>query len=63
VYVAYKGIFDQPDFITGYLPALVREKNNDYYIFAYYSREFLGELDRNKYDIVLLQRRFKPLPS
>jgi arabinofuranosyltransferase len=58
VYVAYKGIFDEPEFIAAYLPALVREKQNDFYIFAYYNKEFLDELDKNKYDIILLKRRY-----
>ncbi len=35
VYVAYKGIFDEPEFIANYYPALVRERDNDFFIFAY----------------------------
>ena len=59
VYVAYKGIFDEPEFLSNYFPALVREKDNDFFIFAYYNKDFLAQLDKNKYDIAFLQRRYR----
>ncbi len=62
VYQAYKQIFDYPRFIATYLPALIRNKRNDYYIFAYYNRSFLDTLDRNVFEIILLQRKLKPKP-
>jgi arabinofuranosyltransferase len=62
VYQAYKQIFDYPRFIETYLPALIRNKKNDFYIFAYYNRPFLDSLDRNCFEIIHLQRKLKPLP-
>jgi hypothetical protein len=60
VYVAYKGIFDNEDFIASYLPALVRLKENDFWIFAYYNKDFLAALDKGKFDIFFPVRRHKP---
>jgi hypothetical protein len=62
VYQAYKQIFDYPRFIETYLPALVRNRQKDFYIFAYYNRPFLDSLDRKCFEVVLLQRKLKPLP-
>lgn len=62
VYKAYKQLFDYPRFIDSYLPALVRNKQNDCYIFAYYHRPFLDSLDRNTFEVITLQRKMKPWP-
>jgi hypothetical protein len=62
VYKAYKQLFDYPRFIDSYLPALVRNKQKDYYVFAYYHRPFLDSLDRNCFEVILLQRKLKPWP-
>jgi arabinofuranosyltransferase len=62
VYKAYKQLFDYPRFIDSYLPALVRNKQKDDYIFAYYHRPFLDSLSRNDFEVILLQRKLKPWP-
>jgi len=62
VYKAYKQLFDYPRFISDYLPALVRNRHKDYYIFAYYNKTFLENLDKNCFDIIVLQRKLKPWP-
>ncbi len=59
-YTAYKKIFDYPRFRNTYLPALIRKTSNDYYIFAYYNRDFLKTLDKNQFQVILLQRTSKP---
>lgn len=58
-YLAYKHIFDDPRFIQTYLPALVRNTKNDFYIFAYYHREFLDTLDKKCFQVIVLQRTTK----
>lgn len=62
VYKAYKQLFDYPRFIDSYQPALVRNKQKEDYIFAYYHRTFLDSLDKNKFEIVTLERKLKPWP-
>jgi hypothetical protein len=59
VYLAYKHIFDYPRFIQTYLPALVRNTVNDYYVFAYYNKSFLRTLDSNRFQVILLERKIK----
>jgi len=59
-YMAYKHIYDYPRFIQDYLPALVRNTKNDYYIFAYYHRPFLDTLDKKCFQVILLERNSKP---
>jgi arabinofuranosyltransferase len=62
IYKAYKQLFDYPRFIDSYLPALVRNKQQGYYIFAYYHRPFLDSLNKNCFEVILLQRKLKPWP-
>jgi arabinofuranosyltransferase len=62
IYKAYKQLFDYPRFIDSYLPALVRNKKQDAYIFAYYHRPFLDSLDRSSFEVITLQRKLKPWP-
>ena len=62
IYKAYKQLFDYPRFIDSYQPALVRNKLKDDYIFAYYHRPFLDSLDKNKFEVVTLERKLKPWP-
>lgn len=52
-YKAYKGIFDDPDFILAYQPALVQAGQSDY-LFAYYNRSFLSRLDTSHFKILPL---------
>jgi arabinofuranosyltransferase len=61
LYDAYKGIFDQPQFIQTYLPALIKLKSEKLFLFAYYHRSFLDKLNPAVHDIILLPRR--PLPT
>jgi arabinofuranosyltransferase len=56
-YEVYKKIFDQPQFIQTYLPALVKLKTESTFLFSYYNKAFLNKLDPTRYDIRLLQRR------
>lgn len=58
MYICYKQIFDDKDFREAYIPALVREKKHDYYIFGYYARPFLQTLDSTHYQVNILQRTF-----
>jgi hypothetical protein len=58
-YLAYKHIYDMPRFIQNYLPALVRNRKNAFYIFAYYHRDFLESLDKRCFDIIILPRTSK----
>lgn len=58
-YGAYKHIYDEPRFIQTYLPALVRNTKNDFYIFAYYRRNFLEGLDKKCFDVIVLPRTSK----
>ena len=58
-YGAYKHIYDMPRFIQTYLPALVRNTRNNFYIFAYYRRDFLESLDKKCFEVVVLQRTSK----
>jgi hypothetical protein len=62
IYQAYKQIFDYPRFIDTYLPALVRNRKNNFYIFAYYNRAFLATLNSNIFEVILLQRKLPPKP-
>jgi arabinofuranosyltransferase len=65
IYNAYKQIFDYPRFIQNYLPALVRNRKYDFYLFAYYNKSFLNTLDEKQFQVLLLERRVKsavPLP-
>jgi arabinofuranosyltransferase len=62
IYKAYKQLFDYPRFIETYVPALLRSKKNDYYIFAYYNRAFLDSLDKKCFEVIVLQRKLKPSP-
>lgn len=55
-YTVYKKIFDQPQFIETYLPALVKLKPDADYLFSYYNKDFLAKLNPAKYDIILLRR-------
>jgi hypothetical protein len=62
VYLCYKGIFDDANFRNTYFPALVKNKQKDYYVFTYYSTWFLDTLQRSgKYEIRMLER--KPVPA
>ncbi|HVU56515.1 MAG TPA: hypothetical protein VHD83_15725 [Puia sp.] len=58
-YGAYKHIYDVPRFIQTYLPALVRNSKNNFYIFAYYRRDFLESLDKKCFEVILLPRTTK----
>lgn len=60
MYICYKQIFDDKDFREAYTPALVREKNHSYYIFAYYAKSFLQTLDGMHYQVNILHRTFNP---
>lgn len=59
VYTAYKDIFDYPKFISIYKPALIRNKKENFYLFAYYNKSFLSTLDTTNYKIHLLKRKYK----
>ena len=48
--------------IDTYLPALVRNRQNNFYIFAYYNRAFLATLNSNTFEVILLQRKLPPKP-
>jgi len=63
VYTAYKKIFDQPEFIKTYYPALVRNKNLNYFVFAYYSKSFLNSLDTGLFQVIALERKISALPG
>ena len=63
VYTSYKKIFDSPEFIQTYFPALVRNKETSYFVFAYYNKVFLSSLDSKLFQVILLERKIKPLPS
>jgi hypothetical protein len=56
LYKAYKGIFDTPEFIDRYYPALLKRKGPGPYHFAYYKNDFLSQLDPAIYEVKLLQR-------
>ena len=58
-YLAYKHIYDMPRFIQTYLPALVRNTKNNFYIFAYYRRDFLDSLDKKCFEVIVLPRTLK----
>jgi hypothetical protein len=58
-YSAYKHIYDEPRFIQTYLPALVRNSKNSFYIFAYYRRDFLESLDKKCFEVILVPRTSK----
>jgi hypothetical protein len=60
IYTSYKKIFDYPEFIATYLPALVRNKATDYFVFAYYNKAFLQSLDKDKLQVILLERKIHP---
>ncbi|MDI3320219.1 hypothetical protein [Pinibacter soli] len=63
IYASYKRIFDYPQFIATYLPALVRSRDTNYFIFAYYSKDFLESLDKEKMEVILLERKIHaPVP-
>jgi hypothetical protein len=55
-YEVYKRIFDQPQFIQTYYPALVKLKSDKDYLFSYYNKDFLSKLDLARYDVKVLQR-------
>jgi hypothetical protein len=59
VYGVLKQIYDYPRFIQTYLPALVRRRGDNFYIYAYYHRNFLNRLD-NRYEVILLERKLAP---
>jgi arabinofuranosyltransferase len=65
VYTAYKKIFDYPEFIKTYCPALVRNKNKDlnYFVFAYYNKTFLSSLDAKLFQVIMLERKISALPA
>jgi len=48
-----------PRFIQTYLPALVRNTKNNFYIFAYYRRNFLDSLDKKCFEVIVLPRTLK----
>jgi hypothetical protein len=58
-YGAYKHIYDEPRFIQNYLPALVRNTKNDFYIFAYYRHDFLESLNKKCFEVIVLPRTSK----
>jgi arabinofuranosyltransferase len=60
MYACYKQIFDDRDFRSAYIPALVREKKKPYYIFGYYEKDFLQTLGKYNYEVKILERTFDP---
>jgi arabinofuranosyltransferase len=59
-YKVYKGIFNSPDFVNSYKPALIKSKADHEYLFAYYHNNFLNSLDTAEYDILVLNRKTDP---
>lgn len=61
-YQCFKGIFDDPEFREAYEPALVQNRQFDYFIFGYYKTSFLDELSASGgFSIKVLER--KPVPG
>ena len=61
MYSLLKGMFDDPDFIKAYTPALVKQKGKDYSVFGYYDNAFLSTLDEAVFTIKKLERHPSPV--
>jgi arabinofuranosyltransferase len=61
-YLCYKGIFDDADFRRSYIPALVKNKKTDYFVFSYYRKDFLSSLLNNdaNYFVKIIERNAIP---
>jgi hypothetical protein len=57
-YLCFKGIFDDADFRDVYVPALVKLKGRNHFIFSYYNKKFLSSLNSTgNYVIKVLERK------
>jgi len=60
VYSSYKKIYDDSKFHDAYQPALIKNKNRNFFIFDYFSNQYLKSIDSSKFTVILLHRKYKP---
>ena len=58
VYTCYKQIYDDSAFHVVYIPALIRNKKKDFYLFNYFNRDYLQRLDTTKFELKKLSRKY-----
>ncbi len=63
IYQCMKQIHDDDDFRAQYIPALLKHRGQDYFVFGYYARPFLDSLNPALYQVRVLERKFNPHAS